>query len=237
MSWLMGLHDTNSSPILSASSNARTPEVTTFDSITDYERYAKAYWSGISDSCPGAITPGQQWEEVENEINLITDGLDPIWMKDRTVLEYGCGEGRLIAGLTKKFQKYIGVDISPTCIERSKSLQIAGSEFRLIDSLFDLTDKHDCIVSWTVFMHMPEKIFSIVIKHLADLLNPGGHLCFQLSFFDQREELRVDLVPDSNLWNSRWYPNDIAEKIITESGLRILKPQRKDRGAWWTIKA
>jgi hypothetical protein len=80
-------------------------------------------------------------------------------------------------------------------------------------------------------------VFHQTLQRLSGLLNPDGYLCFQLSFPDRFDHLRYDVVPDSNLWNSRWYPDSVASKIITDCGLTILRSQGLGHGAWLTQKA
>ena len=206
------------------------------ETLFDYERYAKIYWSGIADSAPKAITPGPQWAKAEEDAGKLLEGIDPKWGAYRAVMEFGCGEGRLAVPLARKFGIYRGVDIAPRCIERCRQLQIPNAHWQLLNGVTEINIPQDCIVSWTVFMHMPHTIFRVTLEYLVSMLGTGGYLAFHLSNQNREERLRYNQVDDANLWEGRWYPQEVAEKIITSAGLRIIRAQGDGDGVWLCTK-
>jgi len=190
-----------------------------FDSLDAYFDYAAIYWSGISHTGLRSITPGDQWAIAYHDAKLLIGDLDPLWRSQSTVLEFGSGEGRLAVPLSNHFKRYIGVDISPACIARSKELKLSNASFELIESVSQIPVGVQCIVSWTVFMHMPEASWRQIMKALSDCLEPGGYFCFQLNDQDTSESHRYDAVPDSNLWEGRWYPDDYVHELLKSLNL------------------
>jgi 2-polyprenyl-3-methyl-5-hydroxy-6-metoxy-1,4-benzoquinol methylase len=93
------------------------------------------------------------------------------------VLDYGCGVGRLVIPLARRFERATGVDISPAMLaEAAKNTSnlenvslIHASE---LDSL--PTRSFDFIHSLIVFQHIPARQGEEIFKKLLSLLKPGG---------------------------------------------------------------
>lgn len=99
-------------------------------------------------------------------------------------VEIGSGLGRICRALSSQFDQVIGVDISPTMVDRARELvPDAGVEFRLgSGSSLDVVDTGtaDLVLSFTVFQHIPDR--QVVEGYLAEaarVLRPGGILVFQ----------------------------------------------------------
>ena len=190
-----------------------------FATLDSYLAYAAIYWSGIADSGHRFITPGDQWANSYQDVRLLIGDLDPLWRSQSTVLEFGSGEGRLADHLSSHFKRYIGVDICHSCVTRSRELKLSNASFELIDSVSSIPSGVQCIVSWTVFMHMPESSWRQIMKALADRLEPGGYFCFQLNDTNTSDSHRYDAIPDSNLWEGRWYPDDYVHELLKSLNL------------------
>jgi SAM-dependent methyltransferase len=99
-------------------------------------------------------------------------------------VEIGCGLGRICQALTTRFDRVIGVDISPEMLKQAREhVQDPKVEFVLGDgvSLGALeTASADLVLSFTVFQHIPS--VTVICDYLTEagrVLKPGGVFVFQ----------------------------------------------------------
>lgn len=105
---------------------------------------------------------------------------DPAW----SVLELGCGVGRVGESFARRFDAYAGADIS------AEHLALAGARFaaqglantRLIslEAFLDQPQAYDVFFSVIVLQHNPPPIMAMVLDRGLDLLRPGGVAYFQI---------------------------------------------------------
>jgi ubiquinone/menaquinone biosynthesis C-methylase UbiE len=103
-----------------------------------------------------------------------------------TVLDFGCGVGRLTRALSKNFPQCYGVDISESMIAKAKELNqlVTKCMFVLNDEphLHIFSDSSfDMIYTNMVLQHIPDP--RIILDYIAEfirLLKPDGLLVFQL---------------------------------------------------------
>ena len=100
-------------------------------------------------------------------------------------VEIGSGLGRIARALSRRgFGEVVGVDISPTMVERARSLVTGpGVRFELGDGtgLSAVEDgSADLVLSFTVFQHMPDPdLIAGYLHEAARVLKPGGVLVAQ----------------------------------------------------------
>jgi SAM-dependent methyltransferase len=99
-------------------------------------------------------------------------------------VEIGCGLGRICQALAPRFDRVIGVDISPEMLKRAEELvEDPKVELRLGDgvSLSGIdTGSADLVMSFTVFQHIPS--VTVICDYIAEagrVLKPGGLFVFQ----------------------------------------------------------
>lgn len=121
--------------------------------------------------------------------------------EDATVLEFGCGMGRLTNAVADHFkpENVYGIDISATMISHAKKNTKEGCSYCTVDENgnFPLEDQFfDRVYSYAVFQHISTK--SVVEKSIAEIarvLKDGGHckLNIQMNFAPPYENgLRQD---------------------------------------------
>lgn len=101
-----------------------------------------------------------------------------------TALEIGSGLGRMTLALRRRFDRVIGVDVSPEMLARAGELvRDPGVSFLLGDgrSLAGVeSGSVDFIVSFTVFQHIPDvDVVDGYLREAARVLRPGGVLAVQ----------------------------------------------------------
>ena len=118
---------------------------------------------------------------------IVTEALDgaPVQPTGRALaVEIGSGLGRICRALSSRYDEVVGIDISPTMIERAGELVAdAGVSFRLGDgrSLTGVADSSaDLVLSFTVFQHIPAvSVIDGYLREAGRVLRPGGLLVFQ----------------------------------------------------------
>lgn len=177
-----------------------------------------------------AITPGGQESIAEAVVERLLEGVPEDVVKMATVLDVGCGEGRLAQELAKKVKHYVGIDISKVALARAakKTEALDNVKFyHLTGRLKNVFAEEEfrIIVSWTVFMHMPKDIFRIYLEDIYAILCYGGYFHFQVNsnndFLSKVLDTRFDKVSEADFWRARWYPEWLIGHYITQAGFEI----------------
>ena len=121
----------------------------------------------------------------------------------KTLLEIGCGIGRLFPGFERMgFSRIIGVDISPEMVSRGREwCPSRNAEFLLVDGerLSGVeTSSIDFCFSYNVFQHMPEqRIFWSNLREMERVLRPGGYFQVQFRGSYSFKQLAARMLPAS----------------------------------------
>lgn len=121
-------------------------------------------------------------EVADFEAILRRNGILP--QSDWTVLELGCGVGRMAEHFARRYRSYVGVDISAEHLglarARLDEKAVDNAELILLPHLLNSAPSYDVFFSVIVLQHNPPPIiYKLLDKSLAQL-NPGGLACFQL---------------------------------------------------------
>lgn len=149
-------------------------------------------------------------KDVDREVcdpGLIDDCLKEISIgKAKTVLDLGCGVGRLLIPLAKKYpsKKFVGIDVSQKmvdiCSGRTKKLKnafIAQNDGRSLQ--LPKYKSFDLIYSVAVFQHIPNDAKQSYIAQAKAVLRSGGRLIFQYVEGDQHEFLHYH-ASEQDVW-------------------------------------
>lgn len=133
--------------------------------------------------------------EVLTDMGNICQGKDP---KSMTVIEIGCGSGRITRALAEVFGQVYAVDISGEMIRQATEslrdvpnahpFQNNGSDLRVLGDI-----QADFAFSYIVFQHIPSKevIYSYV-RDVARLLKPGALFKFQVQGYRDEDPAAPD---------------------------------------------
>jgi SAM-dependent methyltransferase len=102
-----------------------------------------------------------------------------------SAIDFGCGVGRISRALARRFDKVVGVDISPTMINIARELNkdFPGLSFLLneYDDLRMLQDAHgDLVCSHITLQHLRPALAERYIVELFRLVRPKAHAYFQM---------------------------------------------------------
>jgi SAM-dependent methyltransferase len=104
-----------------------------------------------------------------------------------TVLDVGCGVGRLTRALAPRCRHVIGLDVSGEMIARARSLNGDLENVTWVQgdgrSLEGVDDAGvDLVLSYVVFQHIPDPQITLgYIRDIGRVLRPGGQAAFQVS--------------------------------------------------------
>lgn len=111
-------------------------------------------------------------------------GFDP---SGKTVIELGCGAGRMTRSFASRFNKVIGIDISEKMLNRGQQLLPETTNIEWLQGNgLDLgnvpKESADFAFSYLVMQHMPTKqVVSKYVSEILRVLRPGGVFLFQFN--------------------------------------------------------
>jgi ubiquinone/menaquinone biosynthesis C-methylase UbiE len=113
-------------------------------------------------------------------------GADP---RGGTCVEVGCGPGRMTAALARRFDRVVGLDVSPAMLERARAAVDAPNvEFRAVSGtrLDGVDDASvDTLVCYLVLQHLPSRAGVLAyLREFGRALAPGGAAFVQLPVLD-----------------------------------------------------
>jgi ubiquinone/menaquinone biosynthesis C-methylase UbiE len=105
----------------------------------------------------------------------------------RTMLELGCGAGRMTGSFASRFERVLAVDISEQMLARAKQIHADSShiDWKLSNGT-DLSGIPDGAVdfafSYIVLQHLPQEALAFhYIQEILRVLKPGGSFLFQFN--------------------------------------------------------
>jgi len=113
----------------------------------------------------------------------------------RTVLDFGCGVGRVTIPLAEASDRVIAVDISEPMLEQARencrSRNLANVEFMTSGEFLQLPEACvNFVHSYIVLQHIPKREGYALIGKLISVLQEGGVGAIHVSFHDQRSSVR-----------------------------------------------
>jgi len=132
---------------------------------------------------PSAVDVEKFFASGKEEVDRILDRMGVCQNSTWSVLDIGCGLGRLTRRLNDLFGHVVGVDVSSEMVKGAKEAN-PDLEFRQVSGV-DLqefeNESFDFVFSYIVLQHCPDQ--AIVLKYLAEfarVLKKGGTAVFQL---------------------------------------------------------
>lgn len=171
------------------------------------------------------------FEQGEGEYRFINrtlanNGIDT--EPNATILDMGCGLGRVGSHFAKLVANYIGVDISRPHIDLAKKYferaGIKNAEFMMLDKFLKTEKVADLIFSVIVLQHNPPPVIGLIIDRMCRALRPGGTLLFQVptALTGYRFCLSHYLanLPNQGVMEMHAFPQKEVFKIFRQNGLQ-----------------
>lgn len=186
------------------------------DTSVDWEKLAKdnAYWAVLTeDQFRGEPTEetlaaffASGEENVSGFLRLIQQSFPDFTPPFETVVDFGCGAGRLLIPMARLAQKAYGVDISSTMRELATTNgQRAGVDVTCVDMPEVLVRegvKADWVSSYIVLQHIEPRRGYFLINDLLQCVKPGGVATLHIPMFKTSD--RADYFND----RVRYFRND-----------------------------
>jgi ubiquinone/menaquinone biosynthesis C-methylase UbiE len=140
----------------------------------------------------------------------------------KRILEIGCGSGygaRLLSSI--KPVSYVGIDLMPEQIERTKAIALPNTEFAVMDAT-DLSafedESIDYVVVFGILHHIPS--WRTVLSEIERVLAPGGRL-----FIEEPQKNSVKLLDRLFRWHlpEAGFSYAELETGMMDAGLEILE--------------
>ncbi len=182
-------------------------------------------------------------ESGERDLEVILSDLTAFISPQAAVLEIGCGAGRLLEPLARRFRMVYGVDVSPEMIRRAKqrlrgcrNVKVWTNNGRDLKPLRSGTI--NLVISHIVFQHIPDPgVIASYIKEAYRVLKPGGLFKFQVCGREDTPEAEIDerTRPKDTMYGVRFTQQEIGE-ITAAAGFQLLSTYvRKQIQYLWTI--
>lgn len=153
-----------------------------------------------------------------------------------TVLEIGCGYGRLLYHLLPQVNGVVGIDLAAEPMEKAEKLLDArrrsdqSVSLVLGDGVSLNALGSGCAtaaVAFTVFQHLPKVVVERYLGDLRRVLCPGGRFCFQVVDDGQREHYIRDICADLRCEQAtRWSVSGICG-AVERAGLSVERVERE----------
>ncbi len=121
------------------------------------------------------------FDSGESEIQMTLDRIATLYGNtSKTIaVDFGCGVGRLSIPLSRRYERVIGIDVSPGMLkEAGKNCAQAGASNVTFcsspDDLASHSDGVDLVVSRIVLQHIPPRIGIGLMAKLLSRIRPGG---------------------------------------------------------------
>lgn len=153
--------------------------------------------------------------------------------KSKTLVEYGCGVGRVTIPLAARFAKVYGYDISQNHLDlaRQRASDISNIEFRRTRQVSERLVPCDVFYSRIVFQHNPPPVIRGLISKSLVCLKPNGIAIFQVPTFKAGYSFSINAylnTPSTGAIEMHFIPQSEVFDIIARAGCRVLEVREDD---------
>lgn len=179
------------------------------------------------------------WREGETDLLRMLASVGARLGSQDTVLDLGCGVGRLARVLARRVAHVHGIDVSAEMLTRARGNLVEEANVTLhqgdgtgLDPIDDASV--DAVVSLVVFQHIPDPSVTLgYVREMGRVLRPGGWAAFQVSNdpgVHAREHARSRLKEalgrapkgqDDPAWRGSAVTLAALEEAIAEGGMEL----------------
>lgn len=172
------------------------------------------YW--MSD---GVSSDETMWQTGERDLDILLEGIDKRILSDATLLEIGCGVGRIVQAASHHVSHVIGVDVSQKAIDLAISLNRNENATFILGNGLDLSqipnDAIDIGISFASLGSMPAHVFANYIIELSRVVKNGGIIRVQI-YLGQEQ-----IIPREDTLALRSYDLERVESALSLAGFTI----------------
>ena len=167
-------------------------------------------------------------ESGRRDVGHLFDVLDHLKDPSHTVLDIGCGIGRMDEHVAPSFKSLVGVDVSGEMVaqatERLKHLknvrfvEVDGRSIAPIE-----TGSIDLVFSHIVLQHTPRDVTLDYFGDVHRVLRDGGHFLFQMPGADDHTP---DDPPHADSFEMRFWLEEDLRSELESRGFELLEVRR-----------
>lgn len=133
-----------------------------------------------------------------------------------TIIDFGCGNGRMSVPLSEVFTHVYAVDMSYSMLQQIPATAANITRVLSVDNEFTLPDNTlaDIAVSVSVFIHNTYAMGKQIMQQIAANLKPGGYAFLQIPIYSAPKE--PSNWTDVGVWNTA-----MLQEAANESGLEV----------------
>jgi len=164
----------------------------------------------------------------EQSVGHILADIQHLLPTPTTVLEIGCGIGRMLRPLARRFASVYGVDVSGEMIDRARErladlgnvnvwLTDGGTLEPVESSTVDL------VISYLVFQHIPDaSIAEANIRDTFRVLKEGGLFKFQVAGHEDTEEAEfAERERTKDTWTGVSFSDSAIRRVVERAGFTV----------------
>jgi SAM-dependent methyltransferase len=119
-----------------------------------------------------------------------------------SVVDFGCGVGRLLVHFSPVAREVVGLDVSPSMLEEAKRNcdEFGVSNVQLLlsdDQLSALSGRYDLIHSFIVFQHIPPERGRMIFRQMLPRISAGGVGALHFSYAKTCHAATYGVAPQS----------------------------------------
>ncbi|MCB0334081.1 MAG: methyltransferase domain-containing protein, partial [Bdellovibrionales bacterium] len=158
------------------------------------------------------------WQAGERDFGIITKGLADT--KEKTILELGCGVGRLLHAAIPVYHKVIGVDVSTSALHKADELLGKHDNLQLIaGNGIDLSEipssSIDVLFSFAAITSVPTEVIAGYLREMHRVMKPEGVVRLQVYLGEEQVVGRNDTL------HLRCFDPDNFKNAVLLAGLEV----------------
>jgi len=136
----------------------------------------KSFWQKISEreNWRDYILPRKDDKDFDREGWIEAQRLFYFFDSSSTVVDYGCGIGRVLKYISERAGVAIGLDINPDFLEKARGYVKNDKVLFSLSDEYDQENVADLVYSLMVLQHNDQEHREGMIRHILRILKPGG---------------------------------------------------------------
>lgn len=164
----------------------------------------------------------------EADARMILADVEADLSPEARVLEIGCGVGRILEHMARRFREAWGVDVSPEMIRRGRERLSGLDHVRFVETggsdLAGVPDAYfDFCYSYFTFRHLTEHRFTeAYVREAFRVLRPGGILKIEASGVYATNPFREFYDGQANSWQGVRFTMSEIVRVVEAAGFQMI---------------